>query len=54
MSGLVDKVKNAVGNHEEKKAQPGDGIERTADNAANQRTFSLNELTQHALSLPMC
>ena len=35
MSGLMDKVKGAVGNDADKQAQPGDGVEKKADGAAN-------------------
>lgn len=39
MSGLLDKVKGAVGSKESRDAQPGDSVERTADKDANQRTM---------------
>lgn len=37
MPDLIGKAKDALGKHEDKKAQPGDGVERKADDAANQR-----------------
>ncbi|KAK4546810.1 hypothetical protein LTR36_001542 [Oleoguttula mirabilis] len=37
MSGLMDKAQDAVGNKMDKDAQPGDGVEKTADNDANQQ-----------------
>ena len=39
MSGLVDKIEGAAENKLGQDAQPGDGIERTADNDANQGTL---------------
>ncbi|KAJ6548555.1 hypothetical protein B0H19DRAFT_1265369 [Mycena capillaripes] len=36
MSGLVDKIEGAAENKLGQDAQPGDGIERTADNDVNQ------------------
>lgn len=37
MPDLIGKAKDAMGKHEDKKAQPGDGVEKKADDAANQR-----------------
>lgn len=37
MPDLIGKAKDALGKHEDKKAQPGDGVEKKADDAANQR-----------------
>jgi len=45
MSDLIDKAKDLVGKHEDKKAQPGDGIENTADNTANSK---IDQLTDQA------
>ncbi|KAF7342829.1 hypothetical protein MSAN_01998900 [Mycena sanguinolenta] len=36
MSGLVDKIEGAAENKLGQEAQPGDGVERTADNEVNQ------------------
>ncbi|KAJ6459625.1 hypothetical protein C8R45DRAFT_1109489 [Mycena sanguinolenta] len=36
MSGIVNKVEGAAENKLGQDAQPGDGVERTADNAVNQ------------------
>ena len=41
MSDLINKAKDLVGKHEDKKATPGDGIERKADDFANQRVYLL-------------
>lgn len=35
MSGLMDKAKNALGNKADKDAQPGNSVERKADDFAN-------------------
>eukprot|EP00249_Psilotum_nudum_P004146 c1768_g1_i1 orf=19-234(-) len=37
MSGLMDKVKDVAGKKENNMGQPGDNVERSADNAANSR-----------------
>lgn len=37
MSGLMDKAKSALGNKADKDAQPGNSVEKTADNDVNQR-----------------
>lgn len=40
MSGLMDKLSGAVDNKLSQDAQPGDGVERTADSDANQGSSS--------------
>jgi hypothetical protein len=40
MSGFMDKLSGAVDNKLNQDAQPGDGVERTADNDANQGSSS--------------
>jgi hypothetical protein len=55
MSGLVDKVEGMAENKLGQDAQPGDSIERTADNDVNQGTFlvvseSWTSRTTHLLS----
>jgi len=49
MSGIMDKIGGAVDNKLNQQAQPGDGVERTADNDANQGLF---RFLSNLLSLP--
>ena len=37
MSGLMDKAQDAMGSKMDKDAQPGNSVEKTADNDTNQR-----------------
>lgn len=39
MSGLMDKAKSVLSNKENKEAQPGDSVERKADDFANSGKF---------------